>query len=188
MEIVKKKIDFPTFDVISDGAISMAEVGEGRMIPSIIIDIENYVEISDLIKLHRGNLPGDIQPFWMLQKTFFKQKWVILNLNFIKPLKISIGIKFTLAKDLGVIEGIIRARSVYLQAGKIGDKVSDLKNESILIEVPFLEFDSKWDNIIIDILKKRFKDKGYSKKDSLLLANEQLKETRKLWNLRRSIE
>ncbi len=183
------KIDFPIFEVLAEGGMSMPEVGEGRFIPKVIIDKEKNFETAELIKLHKTSLPGDIQSFWLLEDSlFFKPKFVILNLNFLRPMELKIGIKLNFSKDFAVIDGIIQSRAFYLEVGEKGDKVSELKNESILIEVPFLEFDKKWEQILLEVLKEKNKNKGFSKKEIDSIAKEQIIKTRKFWNIRRPTE
>lgn len=178
---------FPTFKIIANGAISVVEVGEGRVIPSIIIDIGKHNEILDLVKLHKNALSGDVDLSWRKELSIFKNKSIFLHLNFKKPLEVSFGIEFILTKDYALIDGIIQTRSFYLLIGKEGDKVSDLKNESVMIEVPDLGFDLEWEKRLSEIVKNEGrKIHSMTKKELSNWSNEMVRKMRKLWNMRRT--
>jgi hypothetical protein len=193
MNNVKITIDYPCFNVVADGGVSIAGLGEGRFIPAIIIDIKDKIEIEELLKLHDTTPPGDTELFWSLPPTFFsKPKSVLLSITFVRPMKLSFGIEFSLPQRYALVDGIIQARAFQLQVGKIGDKISTLftdkaKRESsgsILIEVPFMKFDAKWNELLFDNVKDIYRKKGASRKDATRLANDQIKKMRELWNFR----
>jgi hypothetical protein len=99
-------------------------------------------------------------------------------------MEIEFGIEFILDKHYSLVDGILQSRSFYLQSGKIGDKVSQFKNDYILVEVPNTGVDKKWNELILNTLKKKYRRIGASKKEILLLAREQIKKMREVWNTR----
>jgi hypothetical protein len=130
-------------------------VGEGRFLPALIIDVEDNVGVAELIKLHEGIPPSDTELQWSLPDTFFSTKTVFLNLNFLKPMKVQFGIEFQLGDQYSLVDGIIQSRGFYLMTGKAGNTVSQLINEGSLVEVQNMEFDRKWNEMLVNTRKKR---------------------------------
>jgi hypothetical protein len=172
------------FKIVADGAISTTAIGEGRLLPFLIIDIEDHTEISDLIKLHITTPPGDTELQWVKTYTFSRLKSFILRIKFLKPMEILFGIEFDTNNQYALIDGIIQSKGFYLQCGKKGDKISDIKSESILVEVPSLGIEALWETFFIDVLKSIFRKRGLTKKESVDLAKQQIKSMREIWNIR----
>lgn len=190
----KIEVDYPFFKVVADGGMSLPVLGEGRMIPIVMIDIKDNVEVAELLKLHDNTSPGDTELQWSLPPTIFsKPKSVFLNITFLKPMKLTFGIEFPIAERHAVIDGIIQSRAFNLQDGKSGEKVSTIfvdkskqkTHGCVLIEVPNMKFDNKWNELLLDFLKHKYKKQGASKNEAIAYANEQIKKMRELWNMRR---
>lgn len=188
------KVNYPFFKVVADGGMSIPVIGEGRFIPSIMIDIEDNVEVAELLKLHENTPPGDTLLQWSLPDTIFsKPKSVFLNLTFLKPMEMSFGIDFSIAERHAAVDGIIQSRAFNLQVGKSGEKVSTIfideskqkTHGSVLIEVPNTGFDSKWNELLLEYLKHKYRKNGASRKEASEFAKEQIKKMRELWNMRR---
>jgi hypothetical protein len=186
MKLTKIKVDFPIFKIVGDGIMASPSIGEGRFIPSLIIDIGENQEISELIALHKDSLPGDTELAWSKPNTFFKIKSVFLNLDFLKPMKVKFAIEFDLATQYSLVDGIIESKGFYLQTGKSGDKITNLETGSILIEVPNLEFNSIWNNILKETLKSKYKKEGASKSEAIKYTNEHISRMREIWNMRKA--
>lgn len=179
------KPNYPFYIIVADGGLSVPALGEGRVIPALIIDVEDDMQVSEYIKLHSQTPPGDTKSQWALPNTFFSPKQVYLSLECERPMKFTFGIEFDLVKQYAVLDGIIQSRAFCLMTGKTGDKVSQKIKESILIEVPNGGFDKKWNALLYSTLTKKFKGMGASKKEALKLANEQIKGMREVWDFRR---
>jgi hypothetical protein len=188
------KVDYPFFRVVADGGISNPALGEGRMIPVVMIDTHDNVGVVELLKLHENTPPGDVELRWSLPNTLFsKPKSVLLNITFLKPMKLTFGIEFPIAERHSVIDGIIQSRVFALQNGKSGEKVSTILLDNskkqtsgcVFIEVPNMAFDNKWKELLLDFLKHKYKKQGASKKEAALYAEEQIKSMREIWNIRR---
>ncbi|NEM98503.1 hypothetical protein [Pontibacter burrus] len=192
-----KRVDYPIFQVVADGGMSVPLIGEGRFIPSVMIDIEDNVEVAELLKLHNHTPPGDTELQWSLPYTMFgKPKSVLLNIIFLKPMKMVFGIEFLMPNRHVVVDGIIHSRAFTLQVGKRGDKVSTIfRDESkqkthgcVLIEVPNMDFDANWNKILFDLLKHKYKKNGVPKGKTSALAKEQIKKMREIWNIRNPLD
>jgi hypothetical protein len=185
MKTSKLNIDYPIFKVVGNGGLSDPLRGEGRIYPVLILDIGSNSEVKELFNLHKDTPPGDTQLVWAKPNTFFKPKSVFLSLEFIKPMKISFGIEFDIKTQYSLVDGIIQQRGVILVCGKPGNKVSELINESIIAEVPYLDFDQEWNNILQDTLKDKYRKIGASKKDAKSYIKEHIKSMREFWDVRR---
>lgn len=178
-------VDYPFYNIVSNGGLSSSGIGEGRVIPVIIIDTQGNKAVDEVIQLHKmGGPPGDTKLQWSLPKTFFSPKSVYLNLEFIRPMKIVFGIKFDIYSQHTLIDGIIHSRATYLISGKAGDKVSSSIRNGVLIEVPNLDFDKKWNDILNSTIKKKYKEMGIPKRQINNSVNEHIKTMRDIWKIR----
>ncbi len=184
MKIKAIKVNHQFYKIVGDGGLLAQSIGEGRLIPAIIIDIEDDKEISELIQLHKGMPPGDAQLQWSMPISLFAPKLVYLTIEFVKPMKVRFGIEFELLKQHAIVDGIIQSRAFYLMTGKSSDKVSQNIANCILIEVPNMDFDKKWISVLSDTLHRKYRNMGVSKKDAKNLAMEHIKSMRDLWKLR----
>lgn len=182
MKIVKEEIAFYT--IVEEGLMSTEGVGEGRMIPSLVIDVLGNKDIEDLIKVHDSITSGDVKMNWRYD--FFDRSFFTLKLEFIKPMEITFGVKFKIASEYPLIDGIMESKGCYLQTGVKGDKISKKLNDpKILIEVPDVGFKDKWNEILMSMIKKKYRKKGFSKRESIDVTRKHISEMRKMWKIRR---
>ncbi|AYB30972.1 hypothetical protein [Chryseolinea soli] len=175
--------------IMHNGMISSPNLAEGRLLPILVINAVEFPGISDLIKMHLLTTSGDTKVTWGRSKTLFKPKEIFLHLEFIKPLEITFAIVFQLTKEFSLIDGIIQSRGFFLQAGKPGDRARDINGEnSILIEVPDVAFDNKWNALLAGTLSNNYRREGYSKKESLKMSSQQIRTMREVWHIRRPKE
>lgn len=185
MKTTKVNIDYPIFKIVGNGGLSDPFRGEGRIYPVLILDIGSNTEVKELFNLHKDTPPGDTKLIWALPNTFFKLKSVFLSLEFIQPMKISFVIEFDIKTQYSLVDGIIQQRGVILVSGKPGDKVAEVLNESIIAEVPNLDFDETWNTLLQDTLKDKYRKMGASRKDAKGYIKEHIKSMRDFWNVRR---
>lgn len=178
-----ENIKIRTFSLVEEGLISHESVGEGRMIPAIVLDVENNEDIIDLLKVHESINSGDVIMNWV--QDFFDRKDFILKLSFTKPMEIEFGLRFNIAEDFILIDAIIQSKGLYLRTGKKGEKISQKSDGMILIEVPDMGVKGIWNEMILKALTKKYKAKGYSKKESKEIAKEHIASIREMWKIRR---
>jgi hypothetical protein len=172
------------FQVIADGVLSAPEIGEGRFIPSLIINGIEDQELVDLISIHQESPPGDAVFLWT--RLLWDRSKIILNVSFKKPMKVEFGIEFNLPTQNALIDGIMQSRGFFLQVGKGGDKLSTLHSDRILLVVPEMGFDKKWDEILIETIRSKYKKLRYPKKELTIATNKHIRSMRELWSIRRS--
>lgn len=165
MRIQTIKLSTP-LKVLGDGAIAMPDIGDGRLIPVIIIDCDTRRDLYDLVMAHEESLPGDVSVTWF--KKIFSKKSIYLLLRFIKPVETECVIEFDIGKYGGVVDLIINARAFYFQPKDSGLKVStSLDKPKIIIEVPSETKLDDWDSMLTKHLVKKFLKQGASKKEAI---------------------
>jgi hypothetical protein len=178
-----EKTNYPLFNIVGNGAILHDEIGEGRFIPVLIIDFGGFSDASDLFIVHRSTVAGDVKTTWSKDFTLFKSKYIFLQIEFLRPMEISFGIRFDLSNQFPLVDSVINANCFYLCSGKLGDQVSEQKSDRILIEVPETGFKSLWQTILTDTLTSQYKKIGANKKDIRSIVDLHIKEIRKIQNI-----
>jgi len=185
MKTSKVKIDYPFFKVVGNGGLSDPFRGEGRIYPALILDVGEHNEVKELFKLHKETPPGDTNLTWGRPISLLKPKSVFLSLEFLKPMQVSFGIEFDIKSQHSLVDGILQQRGVILVSGKNGDKITELFYESIIVEVPHLDFDQPWNKILHDTLNDKYRKIGASRKDAKRFIQGHIKSMREFWNIRR---
>lgn len=174
-----------TFTFAEEGLISDDGLGEGRMIPALVLEVGKNKDIVELIQLHKSIPNAEADITWVLDP--FHRKNFILRLSFQKPIQIQFGIRFDIDKDAVLIDGIIQSKGLCLMTGKKGDKVSKkMKYGSLLIEVPDTGVKGRWDKMHLTSVVKRFRKKGLTKNEAKDAAKEHISSIKELWKLRRN--
>lgn len=103
---MKKDRNIPKSSVIPivhDGAIATHDIGEGRMVPVLIVDCSDKIELRDLIYAHEESPPGDVTVTWAIPKQ--EKNQVLLLLEFSKPSVLEVLLQFDIEKQGGVVDG-----------------------------------------------------------------------------------
>lgn len=182
MRIERTKIR--TFSIVEEGLRSHESIGEGRMIPALVLDVEDNQDIIDLFKVHESITAGDVVMNWT--QDFFNREDLIFKMTFSKPMNIEFGIRFNIEKDFILIDGIIQSKGLYLRSGKKGEKVSQVTENTILVEVPDMRMKSIWNEMIQKTLTKSYKSKGFPKSEAKIIAKQHIDSIREFWKIRRT--
>lgn len=176
-----RKMD--TVKIVADGIIGSIFVGEGRPIPIVIIDVTSYPEIVEYIDAHEFEPPGDVLVQW--GTSLFDKREICLTINSARPVRTEFNIEFDATTQYALIDAVVHARGLYLQAGKPGDRIAtNINSHKILIEVPDTGFFKIWDKILKSLLVKIFKRKGLPKAKALGATVELIQSMRKMWGVR----
>lgn len=180
----KKKIEENIcVPIVGDGAIANCDTAGGRVIPVLVLDCENHKELLNCIYLHEHSPPGDVVCTWGTKA--FNSKYAFLLLQFSKPSKIEIALKFDLDTQITLADGIVQSNGVYLQPKESAPRVSEgLDKPKILVEVSPKTKLNNWDEILLKRVVKRMKKKGLSRKQANKAAYDFLDRTREMWGLR----
>lgn len=186
MKLKSRKREIPTNHpweacpaaIVSDAAMATVHVGEGRLIPLLIIDSSERPDIEELVRVHEFLPPGDVAVQWgHLENT---PECAALFLRFIRPLEALLVLNFDIVKQGGIVDQILLSRALYLQPGRTGDRFrTTIDAKRILIEVPDTGFGKAWGELLLKHLVKDYRQKGLPKRQAKEAAMEFVEEWRK---------
>jgi hypothetical protein len=157
--------------IAGDGLIGTHGVGDGRMIPVVILDTSNRADIEEYIRVHSGGPPGDVRVQWAHVP---QRDTVILKLSVARPLVIEILIGFRLPENQGIlVEQILSVSGLYIQAGRPGDRLkSTLGSNRIIVEVPDTGFRPTWDKIFLKHTTAVLREHGLTRSRAKVAARD----------------
>jgi hypothetical protein len=166
--------------IVADGAIAHGHVGEGRIIPLVILDTTNRADVEEYIRVHQFTEPGDVKCQW--GQVFGHDDTVALILSFQRPAQVVAIIEFELDRNHGsLIDQALAAKSIYIQAGREGDRLKhNLDLPKVIVEVPDLGFMEIWDDIYLRHTTAKIRAKGASRADAKRLARTFIDDMRKI--------
>ena len=178
--------------IVEDGLLSNLEMGEGRMIPAIVIkSIRGENRLQELINVHKDTPPGDVIVNWgKPTNRLFRNDKIYLHIQFVQPVELVLQIEFKVKEHYSLIDAITQSRGLFLGLGEKGEKVSMKiqEGEMISLEVPDTGFDSKWNKMLNDNLRKKFKRQGVPKKQLKEAVKDHINHMREILSIRREIE
>lgn len=165
--------------IINDAAVATVGVGDGRLIPLVIIDSAGRPDIEELVRVHEYLPPGDVKVQWGDLKG--APDGIALILRFTRPAEVLLVLEFDIVRQGVVVDQILSSRALYLQPGREGDRLSNtLDAKRILIEVPETGFSKTWDGIIFKYLAKDFRRRGLPKHQAKEATKGVIEEWRKI--------
>lgn len=133
--------------IASDGALA-GPVADGRLIPVLILDTEKRPDVAELLRVHEYVSSGDAQSIWASDRN--DDDFVMLLLNFLRPMEVSLVVKFSIEKEAILVEMMLQAGAVYLQAGSPGDRLSaTMDNPRVLVQLPETDFAPVWQSLLL---------------------------------------
>jgi hypothetical protein len=155
--------------IVGDGAIAHPDVGDGRLIPVLILDCDSRPDLYDMVLAHEDTQPGDVKITW--GRELFNKRSVYLSVEFQRPVIAEAVIEFVVSKQGGLVELVLNARAFYFQPKNSGLRVIEgLDKPKILVEVPPGARLKDWDSIYRNFLIKLFKKQGATKKEAIAAA------------------
>jgi hypothetical protein len=113
--------------IVGDAAIATVGIGHGRLIPLIIIDTTNRPDLAEVIEAQVHLPAGDVVVQWgSLPK---RHDHIALLLKFQRPTERAAVIEFDIAKQSILIEHILQSNGLYIQAGKVGDRLKHVSTD-----------------------------------------------------------
>jgi len=183
---MKNKVTYKNsecLDLIADGGMAVKGAADGRLVPLIILDTTRDQSLLNLVNIHRDSPPGDVESRWAVKR--FSSKDVFLVLKFEKPVELRVVIKFDVKDNSNLIDGIIHARSVYIQPGNPGDKLSHNPSApKILVEIPNKTSFPKWDDMLFKNVRNILKKEGVGRKELKKATKEYIETRRDVWGRR----
>jgi hypothetical protein len=171
--------------IVADGAIATAGVGEGRLIPLVILDTSSRPDLEEYIRVHQFVGAGDVKCQW--GQLIGHDDTVALVLSFSRPAELVVIVEFDLQRNQGVlVEQVLGSKALYIQAGRDGDRLKhDLDLPKVILEVPDTGFGQRfWDKIYSRYTTAKLRERGLSRADAKRAAKECITELRKLGTVR----
>ena len=184
---VQHPVEAEPVPIVADASIATVAVGDGRIIPIIILDTSKRPDIEDMVKAHHhAGSQGDLTSAWGRPDTFFDTGTVRLILTFEKQSRCLILLQFDIRQYGGLVDNIILSQGLYVQPGRPGDRLgTTFDNPRVLAEVPSREFQSEWIKMLRKALRKRFqKEHGMSRAKAKLATDKYIDQWRKLLSMR----
>jgi hypothetical protein len=180
---VKAEIAMRPAPIVGDASISIGSVGEGRMIPLVILDGVARPDIAEFIRVHSQTGPGDVKSQW---GTLHGSKdTVSLLLDFTNPVEVSARLDFEIVRQGVLVEQILYTKSLYLQAGKAGDRISmTWAAPRIIIEVLDTGFRPTWDYLFERQVRADYRRRGLSRQEAKQAAKAAIQELREFGSVR----
>ena len=156
---IQHPVEAEPVPVVTDGSIATVAVGDGRMIPLLILDTSKRPDIEDMVKAHHHmGSQGDVTSVWGRPDRFFHTGIVRLLLTFERPSRCQVLLQFDIIKYGGLVDNIILSQGLYIQPGRPGDRLrTTYGNPRILAEVPSRKFQPEWNNMLRKALRKLFR-------------------------------
>lgn len=170
--------------IVADAAVSTRGALGGRLVPLVILDTSDRPDIDELIRIHQAaTTPGDVKTQWAERDG--RGGHIALILTFVRPSEAIVILEFDIAKQGILVEQILTAKGLYIQSGRIGDRlIKDLGRPKILLEVADTGFRKDWDRLFQKYLTKHFRAKGLGRSDAKQAALSAIAELRKLGSIR----
>ena len=171
----RRVLDTEPVPIVADASIANVAVGDGRMIPLLILDTSKRPDIEDMVEALDTNIrsQGDHTSSWGRPDTFFDTGTVILILTFEKPSRCLILLQFDIEQYGGIVDNIIHSQGLYIQPGRPGDRVRTTRdNPRVLAEVSSREFQLEWNNMLGKTMRKVFQKKHGMSRAKAKLATE----------------
>ncbi len=170
--------------IAGEGGIAGGTVGDGRLLPVLILDTTSRPDIDEYIRLHENFGPGDVRVQWA--ERFENPGEVLLVLTAERPAELIIVIAFEMRENHGIlVDQILKGNGFYLQAGKKGDRVRHtLDRPRIIIEVPDTGFGPHWEKVYTNYTYKALRAKGMDRADAKRGARQAIEMLRRFGAMR----
>lgn len=177
----KYEATFPK--IVADAAIATVLLGEGRLIPLLIIDTSDRPDIEELVRVHEHVKTGDVEGQWAEVKG--RKGKIYLILEFHRPTVLKIVLEFDIETQGGLVDLALTAGGLYVQPGREGDRfMTTPDHPRILVQVSETGFRSHWEHLFLKHLVGRFRRNGLSRPQAKRAARKFLTECRKLLSFR----
>jgi len=169
--------------IVADAGIAMERRGDGRLIPLVILDTTDRLDLEEFIRIHQYTGPGDADSQWATLEDSSGR--VALVLTFKKPMEITAVLVFDPVKQGGLVDQIIHSKGLYIQAGREGDRL--IKNPDapkVIVEIPDTGFAGVWNEIFFRAVVQRMRQEGLTRREAKQAARLYITNWRKFGSFR----
>jgi hypothetical protein len=182
----RKKIEYLDKDkfvtIVGDGSISTGKVGEGRMIPLVIVDATDRADLVEMVRLHEQS-QGDVRLRWASVTDTFEE--VVLICKFVRPVEVECVIVFNIDKHGILVDQALAKKALYFQPGAPGDRLKNTwNNPRIIMEMPEMAFRPSWDKMYFKSVVKQLRARGLQKSEANRAAESVIRQLRDVSDFR----
>lgn len=167
--------------IISDAAMATRVLGEGRLIPVLIVDASERPDVRELLSLQEYLLEGDAESQW--GQSLKNKADVMLMIRFLRPTELTMLIDFEIPRQAGLVDMILKARALYLQLGAEGDRLGNTAGEKKL-RIEIVGTFPQWEDMMFQRVFQDFRGRGLSRPEAKRAAKEFVIEWRKFTGFR----
>jgi hypothetical protein len=169
--------------IVADAVIATTIIGDGRLIPLLIIDASNRPDVGELVRVHEHLPSGDVHCQW--GDLDVRDGKIDLLLRFERPAEVMLILQFEIVSQDGLVDYILTAKAVYIQPGRDGDRfATTMNNPRILVEISNTGFQEEWNRMFHKHILQDLRQKGLSRKEAKLAASQFIKELREFGRFR----
>lgn len=176
-------LEGPLVPIVADAAIATETLGYGRLIPLVILDTSDRPDLEEFIRVHQYSDPGDVISQWATLKDGSDRIGLVLTFN--GPMDLSVILAFDPDRQGGLVDQIIHAKGLYLQAGRPGDRL--IKNPNapkVIANIPDTGFAKVWEDIFFQAAVRRARANGIGRHQAKEVARDFITRWRKFGNFR----
>jgi len=184
-EVRKGRIDPSRFVPIVGDAALAGSVADGKLLPVLIIDVSDRPDAVEVLRQHQHLASGgDAQHQWATSRDNTDR--VVLLLEFLRPSEVDLVLPFSIERQGILVDSMIRAGAVYLQAGSKGDRLMNtFEAPRVLVELPDTGFATAWESIFEEQMTRVMAARmGVSRKKARPAAQAVILELRKFAAMR----
>lgn len=167
--------------IVNYSAIGNQDVCSGRMVPLLIVDTSNRLDIKACLEAHQeSQIAGEVKTNWGRRDSPHSGP-ITLTIRFKKPALCTIIFHLDIEEYGGLIDQIVEAEGLWLTWGNTGDRfVNTISRIKVFIEIESKEFYEAWDYILDKYLRDSVRKKGATKEAAALYSRKVRKEWREI--------
>ena len=150
--------------IVSDGLVATGALGEGTMLPLVILDTSSRPDIEGVMLAHKHLGEGDVRSYWPIPRSWFRKRSMCLVVEFVRPSRCVAILEFDLEQQGVLIDQVLHAEGLWIQLGRPGDRPGTLLDKpKLLVRVPLnRELRRAWGPMFEKAMIRRFRGKGLS--------------------------
>jgi hypothetical protein len=162
----------------------MSVIGDGRLIPLVILDTSDRPDLEELIRVHQHVAAGDVVVQWGQLEGRLEN--VALYLWFKRPGELLAIVEFDIVKQGGLVDQIMHVNGLYIQGGRPGDRLKhNLDAPKVILEVPDTGVRDLWDEKFHrEIAARMRQDAGFGRQQAKRAARQYITEWRRFGDFR----
>ncbi len=170
--------------IVSDGLVATEAVGEGTLLPLVILDTSSRPDVEGVMLAHKHLGEGDVRSYWPIPHSWFRKRSMCLVMEFLRPSRCVAILEFDLEQQGVLIDQILHAEGLWIQLGRPGDRPgTSLDKPKLLVGVPLnREFRRAWGPMFEKAMIRRFRGQGLSRARAKRAGRQLITEWRKAFH------